>query len=73
MIKSTVEYTAAQDGEYTAAQDGEVRPSNKRVRVIRSVGLVVVVFLPWWLANDLASLVGDQTGPPARPPRSRGG
>ena len=43
------------------------------VRVVRSVGLVVVVSLPWSLANELASFVGVQTGPPALPPRTRGG
>ena len=57
----------------TAAQDGECRPSKERVRVVMSVGLVMVVSLPWSLANDLVSLEGVQTGPPALPPRSRGG
>jgi hypothetical protein len=58
---------------YTAAQDGEVEPSKERVRVVMSVGLVVVVSLPWSLANDLGSFEGVQAGPPALPPRSRGG
>lgn len=41
--------------------------------MVMSVGLVMVVSLPWSLANDLVSLEGVQTGPPALPPRSRGG